>query len=186
ASRNSVRLNASCMSGQAEPSPGPPQHDQPRGGGVTVAPARGMMRARVMKVARIVVLAYLGAVAVLFSLQTRFIFPGASTQGEAEAEVRPHSGTELVKLRTTRGDTIVALYGAAVLSNGSPDPHAADRPTMIYFYGNAMCLKYAAVQLEELRRLGVNVLIPEYVGYGMSSGSASEKGCQATASAAYD
>jgi fermentation-respiration switch protein FrsA (DUF1100 family) len=144
------------------------------------------MKARVMKVARIVVLAYLGTVAVLFSLQTRLIFPGASTQGQADAEVRPQTGTELVKLRTTRDDTIVALYGAAILSNGSPDPQAAHRPTMIYFYGNAMCLKYAAVQLEELRRLGVNVLIPEYVGYGMSSGSASEKGCQATARAAYD
>ena len=57
---------------------------------------------------------------------------------------------------------------------------------MIFFYGNAMCLNYASEQLEELRRLGLNVLIPEYVGYGMSSGSASEKGCQATALAAYD
>jgi uncharacterized protein len=144
------------------------------------------MVARIMKVARIVVLAYLGTVAVLFSIQTRLIFPGASTQGQADAEVRPREGTDLVKLKTKRGDTIVALYGAAVLANGRPDPRAADRPTMIFFYGNAMCLKYAAVQLEELRRLGVNVLIPEYVGYGMSSGSASEKGCQATALAAYD
>jgi hypothetical protein len=142
------------------------------------------MKARVMRVVRIVALVYLGTVAVLFSLQTRLIFPGAGTQGQAEAEVRPQSGTELVKLRTTRADTIVALYGAAILSNGKPDPQAADRPTMIYFYGNAMCLKYAAVQLDELRRLGVNVLIPEYVGYGMSSGGPSEKGCQATAPAA--
>jgi fermentation-respiration switch protein FrsA (DUF1100 family) len=139
-----------------------------------------------MKIARIVVVTYLGTVAVLFSIQTRLIFPGASTQGQADAEVRAQSGTELVKLRTSRGDTIVALYGAAILSNGRPDPQAARQPTMIYFYGNAMCLKYAAVQLEELRRLGINVLVPEYVGYGMSSGRASEKGCQATAHAAYD
>jgi hypothetical protein len=139
-----------------------------------------------MKVARIVVLAYLGTITVLFSIQTRLIFPGASTQGEADAEVRPRDGTELVKLKTKHGDAIVALHGAAILPNGRPDPRAADRPTIIFFYGNAMCLKYAAVQLEELRRLGVNVLIPEYVGYGMSGGSASEKGCQATALAAYD
>jgi hypothetical protein len=139
-----------------------------------------------MKVARIVVLAYLGTITVLFSIQTRLIFPGASTQGEADAEVRPRDGTELVKLKTKHGDAIVALHGAAILPNGRPDPRAADRPTIIFFYGNAMCLKYAAAQLEELRRLGVNVLIPEYVGYGMSGGSASEKGCQATALAAYD
>jgi uncharacterized protein len=139
-----------------------------------------------MKVVRTVVLAYLGTIAVLFSIQTRLIFPGASTQGQADAEVRPRDGTELVKLKTKPGDTIVALYGAAVLPNGRRDPRAADRPTMIFFYGNAMCLKYAALQLEEFRRLGVNVLIPEYVGYGMSRGSASEKGCQATALTAYD
>jgi uncharacterized protein len=139
-----------------------------------------------MKVARTVVLVYLGTVAVLFSIQTRLIFPGASTQGQVDAEVRPRDGTELVRLKTTRGDTIVALYGAAILPNGRPDPRATDRPTMIFFYGNAMCLKYAAVQLEEFRRLGVNVLIPEYVGYGMSSGKASETGCQATALAVYD
>jgi pimeloyl-ACP methyl ester carboxylesterase len=139
-----------------------------------------------MKVTRIVVLAYLGTLAVLFSIQTRLIFPGASSQGQADAEVRPRDGIELVRLKTKWGDSIVALYGAAVLPNGRPDPRADDRPTMIYFYGNAMCLKYAAVQLEELRRLGVNVLIPEYVGYGMSSGRASEKGCQATALAAYE
>src|SRR5262249_3321466 len=39
---------------------------------------------------------------------------------------------------------------------------------------------------DQFRRLGVNVLIPEFVGFGMSSGSPSEKGCQATADAAYD
>ncbi|MFI5457577.1 MAG: alpha/beta hydrolase, partial [Isosphaerales bacterium] len=58
--------------------------------------------------------------------------------------------------------------------------------TMIYFYGNAMCLYDATFDLEQFRRLGLNVLIPEYVGYGMSEGSPSEKGCQATALAAYD
>jgi pimeloyl-ACP methyl ester carboxylesterase len=91
-----------------------------------------------------------------------------------------------VRLKTKRGETVVALFGGATLSDGRSDPRAADRPTMIFFYGNAMCLKYAAVQLEEFRRLGVNVLIPEYVGYGMSSGIASENGCQATALAGYD
>ena len=118
-------------------------------------PYRWPSTATIMKIARIVVLSYLGIVAVLYSLQTRLIFPGASTQGQAEADVHPHRGTELVKLKTSQGDTIVALYGESILSNGRPDPQAADRPTMIFFYGNAMCLKYAAVQLEEFRRLGV-------------------------------
>ncbi len=139
-----------------------------------------------MQVARICAVIYLGIGAVMFSLQTRLIFPGASTQGQAFAEVRPRRGTELVHLKTSNGDRVVALYGAALLPDGRPDPLAASRPTMIFFYGNAMCLNYSDSQLEEFRRLGLNVLIPEYVGYGMSSGSPSERGCRATAFAAYD
>ena len=47
---------------------------------------------------------------------------------------------------------------------------------MIYFYGNAMCLELRDVaRFDRFRRLGLNVFIPEYVGYGMSSGSPSEK-----------
>jgi len=139
-----------------------------------------------MRGVRITSLVYLGMVTVLFSLQSRIIFPGADTKGQPYAEVRARPGTELVHLETKNGDRIVALYGPSISPDGRPDPLALDRPTMIFFYGNAMCLNYASEQLEELRRLGVNVLIPEYVGYGMSSGSASEKGCQATALAVYD
>jgi pimeloyl-ACP methyl ester carboxylesterase len=174
------------MSGFHERSPDEPHHDLGSRAADTRTPVRSLNRARIIKVARIVVLAYLGTIAVLFSIQTRLIFPGANTQGQAGADVRPRDGTELVRIKTKQDDAIVALYGPAVLPNGRPDPRPADRPTMIFFYGNAMCLNYAADQLEELRRLGINVLIPEYIGYGMSSGKASEKGCQATALAAYD
>ena len=60
------------------------------------------------------------------------------------------------------------------------------RPTLLYFYGNGMCLNDAIEDFERYRRLGLNVLIPEYVGYGMSGGSPSERGCQATAETAYE
>jgi fermentation-respiration switch protein FrsA (DUF1100 family) len=138
------------------------------------------------RIVRVALVAYLGLVAVLYSLQTRMIFPGSGTQGQPWAEVRPRPGTELVHLTTGRGERAVALYGPALLADGQGDPSAARRPTMIYFYGNAMCLNDAALFLEQFRRMGTNVLIPEYIGYGMSSGSPSEQGCQATALAAYD
>jgi uncharacterized protein len=139
-----------------------------------------------MRIVRLGLLSYLGVVTVLFSLQVRLIFPGASTQGQSFAEVRPRPGTELVNLTTKRGERVVALYGPALGTDGRPDPQAAHRPTLIYFYGNAMCLNDTADQLEKFRRLGLNVIIPDYVGYGMSGGSPSEKGCQATADAVYD
>jgi uncharacterized protein len=139
-----------------------------------------------MLIARISGLTYLGILAVFFSLQSRIIFPGQETQGQPQALVRPRPGTELLRLTTRQGVPIVALHGPALTADGRPHPEAASRPTLIYFYGNAMCLNYSAEEFERFRRLGINVLIPEFVGYGMSGGTASEKGCQGTADAAYD
>jgi len=142
--------------------------------------------ARIIPYVRLAAVIYLGLTIVFYSLQTRIIFPGADTQGQAFAEVRPLPGTALLNLRTATGQRLVALYGPAKRGDGRPDADAAEQPTMIFFYGNAMCLNYALTEFDQFRRLGLNVLIPDYVGYGMSSGSPSEKGCQATADAAYD
>jgi hypothetical protein len=139
-----------------------------------------------MRIARIPAVVYLGYAAMLFSIQTRIIFPGHETQDQPYAEFRPRPGTELVQLETRQGESIVALYGPALTADGRPDPEAASRPTLLFFYGNGMCLSYSRDEFERFRRLGLNVLIPEYVGYGMSGGSPSERGCQATADAAYE
>jgi pimeloyl-ACP methyl ester carboxylesterase len=139
-----------------------------------------------MRIVRDVAAIYLGLLTLLYTFQTRVIFPGASTQAQPFAEVRPRRDTELVTQKTARDERVVALFGPALTPDGRIDPEAASRPTMIYFYGNAMCLSYAVSDLDRFRRLGLNVLIPDYVGYGMSGGSPSEKGCQATADAAYD
>ena len=48
-----------------------------------------------------------------------------------------------------------------------------------------MCLAYAEPEFDRFRRLGLNVMIPDYLGYGMSGGKASEVGCRETAEAAY-
>lgn len=122
----------------------------------------------------------------MFSFQTRIIFPGQETQGQPYAQVRPRPGTELVHLETAQGVRIVAHDGPALEPDGRIDPRAADRPTLLYFYGNGMCLNDTTAEFEQFRRLGLNVLIPEYVGYGMSGGKPSERGCQQTADAAYD
>jgi uncharacterized protein len=139
-----------------------------------------------MKIARVPVLVFLGLLLVLFAFQDRMIFPGASTQGTSAATVRPRPGTELVKLVTKNGEKVTALFGPALTTAGQPDPQASHRPALIYFYGNGMCMAYAEAEFERFRRLGLNVIIPDYLGYGMSEGRPSEKGCQATADAVYD
>ena len=85
-----------------------------------------------------------------------------------------------------RGATVEDKFGPALTPDGRPHPNAARRPTILYFYGNGMCLKGTAYEFGHFRRLGANVLIPEYVGYGLSGGQAGEVGCRETADAAYD
>ena len=132
----------------------------------------------------LLVLTLLGCLAVLYALQDQMIFPGAATQGSPESRVRPRTGCELLQLASKSGQRVVALYGPALLPDGRPHPEPRSCPALLYFYGNAMCLAYAENEFERFRRLGANVLIPDYLGYGQSGGKASESGCRETAETA--
>lgn len=138
-----------------------------------------------LRALRAVFVVYIGFALLIAAWQRSLIFPGRRTQGHPDAVVQPQPGTELVRLTTAGGDRIVALFGPALTETGAPHPAAAHQPTLLYCYGNGMCLRDAQEQIDPFRRLGVNVLIPEYVGYGMSSGTAGEAGCFAAAEAAY-
>jgi uncharacterized protein len=156
-------------------SPDPPHRPSPRRIGVRRIGRRLMLA----------IVLYLGVVIVFSALQVRLIFPGSDTQGKPTSVVHPAPGTDLVNLTTEHDDKIVALFGPALLPNGNPHPDPALRPTILYFYGNAMCLKDAAFEFEHFRRMGLNVMIAEFVGYGMSGGKPSETGCRDTADAAF-
>ena len=135
----------------------------------------------------VVVVVICGMVGMLYSFQTKMIFPGSATQGTAAGLVELTPGTELVRFKTKAGDAVTALFGPALDREGKPLPDAEKRPTLLYFYGNGTCLGNAAkYDIDAFRRLGVNMLIPDYVGYGMSGGHPSEANCYATADAALE
>ena len=177
---------SSAMSDAEPDTPSPRETARGPNEAASPRPPTSRRRKRIMKIARLFALVYIGSLIVITSFQTRIIFPGQETQGQDYAQVRPRPGTELVRLKSRRGEPIVALFGPALTPEGRPHPDAAGRPTLIYFYGNAMCLNDATGHFERFRRLGLNVIIPDYLGYGMSGGSASERGCQATSEAVYD
>jgi hypothetical protein len=139
-----------------------------------------------MRVFRIAALVYLGMALVIFAIQNSLIFPGASTQGQRDAILTQGHGNELLWLHTAGGTRIAALFGKALQSDGQPLADVHDRPTVIYFYGNGSCMAYSTDVFDHVRRLGANVIIPEFEGYGMSAGKPSEKGCYAAADAACD
>ncbi|WP_165249115.1 alpha/beta hydrolase [Paludisphaera soli] len=145
-------------------------------------------RARLLRLARRLLLftglIFVGFFASLYALQASMIFPGSASQGRPEAVVRAGPGEELVRLPTDGGE-VAALFGAAQAADGRPLADAASRPALVFFYGNAMCLAYSSVEFDRFRRLGLNVIIPDYLGYGMSGGKPSEAGCRQTAQACH-
>ncbi len=108
------------------------------------------------------------------------------TQGRPDAIIQPRPGYDLIHLTTRDGTAIVAQFGRALDSRGVPAADPEEMPTVIFFYGNGACAAYMAEEFVRFRMLGVNVLMPDYPGYGMSEGKPSEKGFYATADAAYD
>jgi hypothetical protein len=130
---------------------------------------------------------YLIAVMVFYNLQTSLIFPGSWNQGTADVRIaRAPAAAELVELKTADGEPIKALFARALDADGSARPDAQRRPTILYFYGNGMSLAVTLEQIEDMRRLGANVMVADYAGYGMSGGKPSEQGCYATATAEYE
>jgi hypothetical protein len=127
-----------------------------------------------------------GLGAIVFFIQDRFIFPGADTQGERDALLTQGTNNEILSLRANDGTRIAALFGSALQSDGQPLADNRACPTVIYFYGNGSCMAYSMDVFDHARRLGANIIIPDYEGYGMSAGKPSESGCYAAADVAYD
>jgi uncharacterized protein len=122
----------------------------------------------------------------LFSqMKTALIFPGSLMKTTEDALVRAYQGSSILSCTTNSGYQIGLLFGAGQPSAVQPSPQAPGTWYLVYFYGNGMCLQTSCYEFAQFRQLGCDVLIPEYPGYGMSSGRASESGCYEAAEAAY-
>ncbi|MGD0464900.1 MAG: alpha/beta hydrolase [Tepidisphaeraceae bacterium] len=149
-------------------------------------PRQNRMRRWGVVALRIALLVWVGLGVIVFVIQDSYIFPGAATQGQRDAMLTQGSNNELLSLRAADGTRIAALFGKALSSDGQPLADSRKCPTVIFFYGNGACLAYSTDIFDRVRRLGANIIIPEYEGYGMSGGKPSESGCYAAADAAYD
>lgn len=65
-------------------------------------------------------------------------------------------------------------------------PHPQARRVLLFFHGNAGNISHRQASLEIFQRLGLNVLILDYRGYGRSEGRPSERGLYRDARAAWD
>ena len=158
-----------------------------RGGDETrrVAPARELRRPRDSRGLLADALWRIRRLGELYTGQAGLILPGRETQGQPCAAFEPPDGAELIWLHARGHGRLRALFGGALRPDGSPHPDAPARPTLLFFYGNIMCLARTLGIFQRLRKIGANVLVPEYAGFGLSEGEACEAGCYATADAAW-
>jgi len=150
-----------------------------------MTPRPSRLRRWAVRLACALVIAYLVSGLMLAWAQNWLIFPGAFIHRGPSAQVSAAPGRELLILHTSDGHRVAAVFGKALEADSTPRPDCSLRPTVLFFYGNGDCIKTSLVIFDEFRRLGANVIVPEYVGYPMSGGKPSETGLYATADAAY-
>ena len=139
-------------------------------------------------VKRLVVIAfaiYLIVGIILYFLQPLLIFPGAYVHRH-DALVQPSADYELLELHAPGGQQIASVFGRALNADGTETADADRRPTILFLYGNGDCIATSMGVFDSIRHLGANVLIPEYIGYPLSPGTPSDRGCVETADAAYE
>ncbi len=103
---------------------------------------------------------YVVLLVVLWSFQSRFIYPAPQTP----APLTP--GYSEVQLETSDGLSLRSFYREA----------ADGLPTVVYFHGNGGTLAEASISNIGLTEAGFGSLLVEYRGYGGNSGDPSEQG----------
>jgi pimeloyl-ACP methyl ester carboxylesterase len=112
------------------------------------------------------------------------IFAGSLIKSTQQDLVGIYEDATVLSRSTPSGNQVGLLFGLRKAVDQSPSA-VPETLHLLYFYGRGKCLRNSRFEFTRFRQLGLNVLIPEYVGYGMSSGAASEFGCYESADIAY-
>ena len=111
---------------------------------------------------------YVMLVTLFVRFQERLIFPGSLYRGAPFTRFTPRTNDLLLQFSLGE-DTLVGFWKPA-------ENPKLQTLTVLYFYGNGSCLATTQDNAEVLHSLGVNVMMIDYPGYGMSSGKPSEVG----------
>lgn len=149
----------------------------PRTPGGIARPAGSARKLRriLLTIAVVAACVYAAAVLFLVSQETRLVFQ----HGRPLGPLRPAPPFEQVDLPRADGERQFAW----ILRHADP---AA--PWVLYLHGNSATVasRVNIVRCEHLRRLGLNVLAPEYRGFGGLAGRPSEASLTSDARRAYD
>jgi fermentation-respiration switch protein FrsA (DUF1100 family) len=142
-----------------------------------VARARRRWARRLVWVAVLVVVAYAALIGYLLVNERALIFRPRRTAALVAASLGLNPRE--VALTTALGDRTIAWE----MRTSTPAPY-----WVLYLHGNDATIRSGGnvQRYHQLRSLGMNVLAPEYPGYGSIAGDPSEGGLQSAARAAYD
>jgi hypothetical protein len=119
---------------------------------------------------------YAGLAAYLYVFQSRHIYFPELPSREVDATPADIGlAFEDVRLRTADGETLTGWY----------IPTSDARATLLYLHGNGGHIGHRLDPIGVFHRLGLNILIIDYRGYGASSGNPSEEGTYQDALAAW-
>lgn len=93
---------------------------------------------------------------------------------------------ELSQVVLADGTKTLVQFGAAQSEDGRTLPEWRNLPSVVFCYGNRMSLAASQGIFSDLRRMRLNVAMPEYPGYGMSAGTPTEQRCYLAGQAAHD
>jgi fermentation-respiration switch protein FrsA (DUF1100 family) len=120
---------------------------------------------------------YLGLALYLYVFQARFIyFPDLPSRQVTATPADIGLAFEAVRLRTADGEALAGWF----------IPAPAARGTLLYLHGNGGNMGHRLDQIAVFHRLGLNIFIIDYRGYGASSGKPGEQGTYQDALAAWN
>src|SRR5215831_11611278 len=133
---------------------------------------------------------YGGAIVWLIANETRLVFEA----GRAVGRFTPSPPLEEISVPGATGPRQrIWVMRASASAEASADKSAsaeasADKPWVFFLHGNAATIasRMNVVHYEHLRALGLNVVAPEYRGFGGLDGVPTEAGIEDDARAAYD
>lgn len=119
---------------------------------------------------------YGGLALYLYAFQARYVyFPELPSRQVTATPADIGLTFDAVTLRTADGEMLAGWFV----------PAPAARGTLLYLHGNGGNIGHRLDQIEVFHRLGLNVFIIDYRGYGASSGKPSEQGTYRDALAAW-
>jgi len=120
---------------------------------------------------------YVGLALYLYVFQARYVyFPDLPSRQVDATPADIGLAFEAVSLRTADGETLAGWF----------IPAPAARGTLLYLHGNGGNMGHRLDPIAVFHRLGLNILIIDYRGYGASSGKPSEEGTYQDALAAWN